>query len=198
MSTIISHIKSEFRQKCTEGSFWQISGQLESPVLSVRTLEARWRQYILGEFAACMRSTARAVKNHEFFYAYHGLGKHACKTVFIEVHELGGYNLRTLQDLTEESCAQLSAYGSAWKTPHNVIPPPTVESTVAFIRNIASICSLPQPAAPRGREQVAPTYLPTARRKKFLKNILRPVAVKYYHTNHSAEYGGNMQVAWWL
>ena len=47
-------------------------------------------------------------------------------------------------------------------TPWNVYTEETRQRAVEFLKNFASINGLPMPAAPRGRAQTAPTYLPSS------------------------------------
>ena len=61
-----------------------------------------------------------------------------------------------------------SLRGLSGSVPRNALSGEDIESAVTFIQNFADVNGLPQPAAPRGHNKPAPTYLPCLTTMKML------------------------------
>lgn len=143
------------------------SDKLENLVYSLRNIsKVSRKQYLVGQLAASMRTTAASAKEREYYFSHHLLGNVVCKTAFLAITGLGEHVYRQLRSVAEQCNAEVPAHGSAGGLPHNAISAERAEQVTAFIRNSAAVHGLPQPAAPRGRAEVAPIYLPTAHNKK--------------------------------
>ena len=73
---------------------------------------------------------------------------------------------KTLQANLAQDIVSPPRPGSEGTMPWNALPADEVEEVKMFIRNYAFINGLPQPAAPRGHNKQAPTYLPCVTTKK--------------------------------
>ncbi len=60
-------------------------------------------------------------------------------------------------------------HGSKGRKAYNASPFEVVSSAMEFIKNYACVFGLPQPAAPRGRANQAPTYLPAHQNHKIVQ-----------------------------
>ena len=72
----------------------------------------------------------------------------------------------TLQANLAQDIVSPPRHGSEGTMPWNALPADEVEEVKMFIRNYATVNGLPQPAAPRGHNKQAPTYLPCVTTKK--------------------------------
>ena len=95
-----------------------------------------------------------------FVYTVHG--HVVCRAVFCTIYNVGSARLKRLQKLAESGSFLPEAHKLKGRTPVNVYPPDVATAAVEFIKNYASIYGLPMPAAPRGRAQTPPTYLPAS------------------------------------
>lgn len=66
----------------------------------------------------------------------------------------------------EEQSVTPPTHGGKGRPVTHALPPDTVQAVKAFIKSYANLWGMPQPAAPRGRAQIAPVYLPASSKKK--------------------------------
>ena len=106
-----------------------------------------------------------------------------CKNAFCFIHVIGEKVLKNLQEHLKPNGAVPRTHGNKGKLPHNAFSFETVNFIVQFIKNYG----LPQPAAQRGRGEVAPIYLPASEgyntvHSKYLRSCLESdtVAAKYF------------------
>ena len=85
-----------------------------------------------------------------------------CRPAFMTMHSIGRTHLKRLQHLMTAKVFFPQQHGNAGRTPYNAFPEEVRDHAVSFIKNYAKVHGLPMPAAPRGRAQDAPTYLPTS------------------------------------
>jgi len=95
-------------------------------------------------------------------FAYSLEGHQVCRTVFCSVYGIGLTRLKRLQKLVEAGVCIPHPHGNTGKIPWNQFNGETICKVEEFIKNYASVYGLPMPAAPRGRAQTAPTYLPAS------------------------------------
>ena len=93
-------------------------------------------------------------------YEYAISGCRICSAVFLYVHNCSRYLLHKIETHLSSGCVGFGEHGRTGTAPWNVIPDEEVSAVVAFIENYGSRFGLPQPAAPRGHNKPAPTYLP--------------------------------------
>ena len=124
------------------------------------------RLFVLGQLTAALRETSSRAKKREYSFTHTVLGVTVCKRVFMDLNGIGQHVYGKLQDIAEAASADLPSHKSKGNQPSNVMHPSVVENAVAYVRNIANIVGLPQPAAPRGRAKLAPIYLPASHRKR--------------------------------
>ena len=91
-----------------------------------------------------------------------------CQHAFCYIHDIGEFVLRSLKKHFLESGPCPREHGSKGRKAPNTYPFEVVVNAVEFIKNYASVFGLPQPAAPRGRANQAPTYLPTSQNHKIV------------------------------
>lgn len=123
------------------------------------------KQLVLGELTACAHQSESA-SHKKYYFTYTVLGKRVCRDVFKEVHGIGRHILRSLQEAVEAQDVTPPTHAGRGRAVTHALAPDTVQAVKLFIKSYASVWGMPQPAAPRGRAQVAPIYLPASSKKK--------------------------------
>ena len=95
-------------------------------------------------------------------YEYTIMSHEVCRPAFMTMYSIGRTHLKRLQHLMTAKVFFPQQHGNAGRTPYNAFPEEVRDHAVSFIKNYAKVHGLPMPAAPRGRAQDAPTYLPTS------------------------------------
>lgn len=151
---------------------------------------------LLGKLQVCMRggpdtisharttvSSKRQRVTFKFAFDYRSI----CKNAFCFLHVIGEKVLKNLQKHLKEHGAIPRTHGNKGKLPQNAFSFETVNYMVQFIKNFAVINGLPQPAAERGRGEVAPVYLSASEgyntvHSKYVESCLESgrVAAKYH------------------
>ena len=93
-------------------------------------------------------------------YEYTVSGARVCVAVFLFAHNCSRYLLHKIEAHLAAGCVGFTEHGGTGKAPWNVIPEEEMQAVVSFIEGYANRYGLPQPAAPRGHNKPAPTYLP--------------------------------------
>ena len=126
--------------------------------------------FVLGELTASLQTVSAATGKRQHSFMYSCMGRKICRTSFMKTHAIGLFTLRTLQDQVEGGQVTLPPHKSAGRVAVNVLPPDMADNIGKFIHNYAAMHGMPQPAAPRGRPDRPPVYLPASVNKK--KNCL--------------------------
>ena len=95
-------------------------------------------------------------------YEYSVMSHGVCRAAFMKLYDIGRTHLKRLQNLVATNVFFPELHGNVGCTPHHAFPTSVVDHAVTFIKNHAQATGLPMPAAPRGRAQDAPTYLPAS------------------------------------
>lgn len=95
-------------------------------------------------------------------FRYSVFGREVCREAFSYVFRIGSSRLKRLQKLAAQKRCFPAPHGGFGGVPWNVCTEEMRCRVAEFIRNYASINGLPMPAAPRGRANNAPTYLPAS------------------------------------
>ena len=101
-------------------------------------------------------------------YAYAVDGTSVCKTVFLYVHSATRHVLKKVQSHLEAAIVTAPPHGNAGAVPWHALTCDDIQMVKSFIYKYASIQGLPEPAAPRGHNGPAPTYLPCSTSKVLL------------------------------
>ncbi len=112
--------------------------------------------------------SSKAVKKQRLTTAYAFDSRNICQKAFCFIHDIKEFTLRALRKHIIEVGPVPRIHGSMGRKAYNAYPFEVVESAVTFIKNYASVFGLPQPAAPRGRANQAPTYFPAHQNHKIV------------------------------
>ena len=94
-------------------------------------------------------------------------GRYRCvQSGFHLCPNISEWTLKTLQANLAQYIVSPPRHGSEGTMPWNALPADEVEEVKMFIQSNATVNGLPQPAAPRGHNKQAPTYLPCVTTKK--------------------------------
>ena len=95
-------------------------------------------------------------------FGYTVMGHIVCRTAFMKLHMVGRTRLRRLQLDVENGSCHPGAHGNVGNVPWNKFPAEVGDRAQQFILNYSLVFGLPMPAAPRGRGEEAPIYLPAS------------------------------------
>ena len=114
------------------------------------------------------RSSKAVLKKQRLRVMYAFDHRIVCQHAFCFIHDIGDFTLRSLKKHISEAGPCPREHGSKGRKPHNAYPFDVIQNAVEFVKNYAHVFGLPQPAAPRGRANQAPTYLPASQNHKII------------------------------
>ena len=88
-----------------------------------------------------------------------------CRRMFMVAYDVGKHGLENLLKHYSEHGAVPRTHGNTGKKPSKSLRFEEIKFAVQFIANYADEFGLPQPAAPRGRDDTPPIYLPSSKTK---------------------------------
>ena len=94
-----------------------------------------------------------------------------CRCVFMYANDCSKRTLQRIQSHLDAGCVISPEHASTGIARANVLDPAEVDMAAQFVRNFAEVNGLPQPAAPRGHNGPAPTYLPCSYTKKMIHGL---------------------------
>ena len=153
-------IKNQIETLSSEHRQIFIAGKLDT--LASRG-ESRGHHGTSAERAASSRSRVT--------YRYEVAEVKVCQTVFMYVYSASEHLLRTVRAHLNEGIVVPPPHGSEGRLPWNAVPADEVGRVRNFIQHYGAIHGLPQPAAPRGHNKPAPTYLPCVTTKKLVYSL---------------------------
>ncbi|XP_076116844.1 uncharacterized protein LOC143084316 [Mytilus galloprovincialis] len=98
-------------------------------------------------------------KRKRIRYSYSFESRPICRECFKVCHDIGEKHLRNLKSHLDKNGKVPRDHGNAGKIPHNALKYDDTKRVVDFVVGFANEFGLPQPAAPRGRDDKAPVYL---------------------------------------
>ena len=96
-----------------------------------------------------------------------------CKKLFMLVYDIGRDALRNITVHVKQHGATPRTHGNKGRIPKHALKYEDVRKVVQFIINYADEYGLPQPAAPRGRDNIAPIYIPAGTTKAMVHSSYR-------------------------
>ncbi|KAK3105662.1 hypothetical protein FSP39_002952 [Pinctada imbricata] len=84
-----------------------------------------------------------------------------CETAFLLFHDIGNKAFKNLKQHYKENGIESRVHGHKGRRAPNSFPFEVIENVVLYIKNHADENGLPMPAAPRGRNEIPPIYLPS-------------------------------------
>ena len=99
-------------------------------------------------------------------YQYSFNDVRVCRNAFMVIYDIHDFTLRALISHIHENGVVPRIQSNAGRKPKNALSFADVQRVVQFLRSFADENGLPQPAAPRGRPDIPPIYLPSSMTKK--------------------------------
>lgn len=103
-------------------------------------------------------------KRTRYEYKFHG--NIICRKSFMIIYDIKESSLKSLIKHLSDTGNVPRVHGNKGRKPSNALCFPDIERAVKFVVSYAQDYGLPQPAAPRGRDNTAPIYLPASSTKK--------------------------------
>ncbi len=104
-------------------------------------------------------------------YDYTYEGNHVCTQVFMLIYDVSKSTLQSIIKHLSVHGNVPRVHGNRGRAPHNAVTYEDVQRVVAFILSYSSEHGFPQPAAPRGRDNTAPVFLPAYTTKKHIHSL---------------------------
>ena len=137
--------------------------------------------YIKGSLLTGPKSdlTKRGKKRARSRAQYMFNGKVVCKGTFSLVYDIRRWSMESLRTSMNTPGPALRQHGNTGKKPKHALTFEYVKRVVLFISNYSEEYGIPQLAAPRGRDDTAPTFLHSSMKKQ-LSDLLVKVRSSPY------------------
>ena len=141
--------------------------RVEAHILSLREMQRDEKEmYIMGALQTIGGENTRGGKRKRMRFAYSYEGKKVCRRVFRYIFDIGHRTLKSIIKHINENGRVPRTHGNKGKKPKHALVYDDIRYCVDFLNSFAEIYGLPMPAAPRGREEEAPVYLPASMTKQ--------------------------------
>lgn len=140
-------------------------------ILNVREMTKDEKElYIMGVVGEVTNNdkTKRGKKRQRMRHVFRFHGQVVCKGTFLLCYDIGRTSLQNIIKHIEEQGLTPRRHGNKGKTKPHSLKYEDVQRVVRFICNHADEKGLPQPAAPRGTDNIPPIYLSAETTKKSL------------------------------
>ena len=183
-------ITSEFEKGCgcSEACYEQFTvAKIKEFRLNMKELTKTERDmFLMGKLQLLIRDpstvsharSSKAVKKQRLTASYAFNHRTVCHQAFCFFHDIGDFTLRALKKHIVDSGPIPREHGLKGRKAYNAYPYEVVKCAIEFIKNYASVFGLPQPAAPRGRANQAPTYLPANQNHKIVHRKYQEACTK--------------------
>ena len=173
---------SDFQCKCSKNCLALfVKEDIENHILTVREMTKEEREmYIMGvlnEIGIDKHKTWRGDRKRKR-YGYTFNGKKICRQSFQYIYDIGKCSLTNLITHMNLNGKVPRIHRNKGRAPHHALKYKEIKYCVEFIVNYSDQYGIPQPAAPRGRDGVAPVYLPASLSKEHLHKEYRLACVE--------------------
>ena len=136
---------------------------VSSHILGLKEMDKNEKEmYIMGSLQKVANEETRRGKRKRVRYLFRFEGKAVCRKLFCFIFDVGHKTLRGIQEHMNKNGIVPRVHGNAGKKPHHAIKYREVRHLVDFLIRYADLYGLPMPAAPRGRDEDPPIYLPSS------------------------------------
>ena len=154
---------------CKQNCISHLSDQtLYTHILDIREMTKEEKDmYVMGSLVENSKDTTKRGKKrmrtrHVFMFS----GEKVCKKAFMLAFDIGKHALQNIISHMNTHGITPRKHGNSGKKPSHSLKYDDIKSAVRFISNFADEFGLPQPAAPRGRDDIPPIYIPSDMTKK--------------------------------
>lgn len=142
---------------------------VENHIFNLREMEKETREaYIMGALDKTEKSGKRGQNGGQKHvrHKYTFNGQSVCREAFKIIFDIGDRVLKNIKKHVKENGNIPRTHGNKGRRPKHALDFADVEKVVKFIITYGNDHGLPQPAAPRGRDDTAPIFLPACTTKK--------------------------------
>ena len=135
---------------------------IQDNIYTVREMtKAEKEMYIMGTLKHRNdgEKTKRGKKRVRSRVAYTFNGTDICRPAYMLLFDIGNYALKSLVQYMKAGGHTPRSHGNTGRTPKHAVIYDDVRRVVDFLTNYADTYGLPQPAAPRGTDNIPPIYL---------------------------------------
>ena len=142
-------------------------------ILDMREMTKNEKEmYIMGSLTENDRDvTKRGKKRQRSRHSLTFSGRPVCKKTYLLLYDIGKHTLQTIKSHMHSQGVTPRQHGNVGKKPAHALNFEDTKRVVQFISNYGDEHGLPQPAAPRGRDDVPPVYLSSEMTKKRLHDL---------------------------
>jgi len=146
-------------------SFDQVYGL----ILNLREMTKEEKEmFLIGVLTSEHETTQRGKKRKRSTCRYTFNGLKVCRKTFLLTHDIGRCALANIAKHVSKQGVTPRTHGNAGRKPKHALNFEDIQRDVQFITNYADEFGMPQPAAPRGRDDVPPIYLTCQTTKLYL------------------------------
>ena len=143
--------------------------QMYEHILNIREMSKEEKEmYVMGALIDCSDGevTKRGKKRMRSRNTFTFAGKSVCKKMFMLVFDIGRHCLQNIRKHIDKNGAMPRKHGNTGRKPKHSLKFEDIKMAVQFIDNYSQEFGIPQPAAPRGRDDTAPIFLTASTLKK--------------------------------
>lgn len=151
---------------------------IDEHVLNLQELDKESKElYIMGSLQKFSNDKTRSGKRRRIRYKFKYEDKTICKAAFCTLFDIKPKTLSAVQKHLEMNGPVPRVHGNSGRKPHNALKYEDVKFCVNFLLRFAETNGIPQPAAPRGRDEDPPVFLESTLTKKDVHSRYNVAAV---------------------
>ena len=145
--------------------------------LTMREYEKHEKEsYLIGKLDQCCSKSTNRCKNsvrerQKFKYSF--LDMFICEDAFMFIHDIGNKAFKNLKQHYKIKGIEPRSHGLKRRRPPNATSFNDIENVVKFIKKFGEDNGLPMPAAPRGRNDIPPIFLPAYETKVHIHSVYK-------------------------
>ena len=148
--------------------------QIQDHIFNLREMDKESKDmYIMGALHRVNRDSKRSRYGERMRtrYEYKFNATNICRKAFLIIYDIGERTLKNLIRHVNLNGNIPRIHGNKRRKPVHALSFADIERAVSFIVHFSEENGLPQPAAPRGRDDTAPVYLPADMTKTMIHSM---------------------------
>ncbi|XP_053375897.1 uncharacterized protein LOC123531691 [Mercenaria mercenaria] len=154
--------------------------RIQTHILSLREMSKNEKEMLLmgtlkrvGDNSRC-KNKERTRQRYDYYFD----GKKICQEAFSFIFDTKHKTLRNILAHMKEHGTEPRVHGHTGRRAPNAFAQDVIRNAIQFLINYASEVGLPQPAAPRGRSDEPPIYLPSSDTKLSIHQQYKEVCIE--------------------
>ncbi|XP_053386664.1 uncharacterized protein LOC128550843 [Mercenaria mercenaria] len=165
--------------------------ELHGHILNIREMEKQDKEmYIMATLADSRdkENTKKGRKRVRFRHDFKFQGKFVCRKTFMLVFDIGKHSLQNIMTHVNKNGVAPRIHGNTGRKTAKSLVFEDIKRLVQFVSNYADDYGMPQPAAPRGGDNIAPIYLTSETTKMNLHEKYVNMCAQFEPTCRSVKY----------